>query len=93
MINLGNAYIKLGVSWDRKLLTLTRYDPLIASVKAVLARTTHALHNLGHARVKGEHGRKNHASRFFGSVSEGECMANALAIKKNVGDGVEGDVS
>lgn len=88
MINLGNPNIELGISGYGKLLSFGRSNPLIASIEAVLTRPTHTLHDLGRSRIKGQRCRKYDASRFFGAVSKGKCMTDALAVKKTLATGL-----
>ena len=91
-VSLGHANIKAGVAWYAEFVAFTGRDPCIAAIEPVLTRPGHAFHDLRCAGVEGQRCRQDHADRFFGAVCTGDTVADALAIKVNVGLGCDADV-
>ena len=92
VISLSDANLKAGLAWHTEFFASFGADPVLAACQFVFARTPHALHDFGCAGVEGQSGRQNHAHRFFGAVCQHDVVADAFAIKVNVGLGGDGDV-
>ena len=92
VISLSHPNFKTGLTWHVELLAHRRLLPFVAVFEFVLAGTAHALHDFGGAGVESKGRRENNAHRFFGAVSQGDVVANALAVKVNVGFGGDGNV-
>ena len=92
VISLSYTNFKTGLAWHVELLAHRRLLPFVAAFEFVFARAAHALHDFGGAGVESEGRRENNAHRFFGAVCQGDVVANALAVKVNVGLRGDGDV-
>ena len=92
VISLSHPNFKTGLTWHVELLAQRRLLPFVTAFEFVFAGTAHALHDFGGAGVESEGRREYNAHRFFGAVCQGDVVANALAVKVNVGLRGDGDV-
>lgn len=91
VVSLGHANVELGVRGDLKALASRGLFPLIAAVELVFAGAAHAFHDFCSCGAKGQRCRQHHAHRLLGAVGQGEAVADALAVKVNIGLGGEAD--
>ena len=91
VVGLGHTDLELGVAGHAELFACTGLDPLGAAVELVFARATHAFHDFRCAGVEGQGGGQDHAHRQLGAVGQGQAVADAFAVKVNIGLGVNGD--
>lgn len=91
VVGIAHADVELGVGRNLERLTGHGLLPLVAAVQLVLAGTAHALHDLGGGRAKGQRGGQHHAHGLLGAVGQGEAVADALAVKVDIGLGGQGD--
>ena len=92
VIGLGHANVELGIRGDMEAFACRRLLPLIAAVELVLAGAAHAFHDFCGSGAKSQGRGQNHADRLLGAVSQSEAVADALAVKVNIGLGGEADV-
>ncbi len=84
--------LKLRIARHAKLRTCAAGDPGVCSSQLVVAASGHTFHDLGRAGVEGQGGGQDHANRLFGSVGQGDAVADTLAVKVHIGGGGDGDV-
>ncbi len=92
VISLCDTNLKAGLAWHTEFFASFGADPVLAACQFVFARTPHTLHDFGRASVECQSGGQDHAHRFFGAVCQCDVVADAFAIKVNVGLGGHGDV-
>ncbi len=92
VVCLGDANLKAGLARYVESFAGFRTNPVVAACQFVFARTTDALHDFWCACVECQGRWKDHAHRFFGAVGQGDVVADALAIKVNVGFGGDGNL-
>ena len=83
---------KFCVTGHAEFFTRAGFNPRVAASQFVLTATCYAFHDLGCASVEGEGAWQNHADRFFSAVGVADAVADALAVKVDVGLGGDGDV-
>ena len=92
VVSLGDTNVKTGIARDAELLAGLGAEPVVATLEFVFARATHALHDFGGACIESEGGGEHHTHRFFGAVGQKDVVANAFAVKVDVGLGGDGNV-
>jgi len=73
------------LTWHTELLARFGALPFGAALEFEFARATHALHDFRRAGIESEGGGKNHAYRFFCAVGQSDVVADAFAVKVDVG--------
>ena len=91
VVRLGHADLELGVARDVELLASAGLDPLGAAVELVFAEAPHALHDFRGTGVEGQGGGQDHAHRHRSAVGACQAVADALAVKVDVGLGFDGN--
>jgi hypothetical protein len=91
MVRLGHADLELGVARHIEFFACAGLDPFGAAVEFVFAGATHAFHDFRDASVESQGGGQDHADRQLGAVGQGQAVADAFAVKVNIGLGVDGD--
>ena len=92
VIGLGDADFKTGLARYAEFFAGFGADPVMTSSQFVFARTAHALHDFRRTGVEGQRRRQDHADRQLGAIGQGQAVADALAVKVNVGLGGDGNV-
>jgi len=62
----------------------------VAAIELVFACTCYAFHDLGSACVESQCGGQDDTDGELGAVGRGDGVADAFAVKKNIGLGVDG---
>jgi hypothetical protein len=63
-----------------------------ASLDVCIRKTRHAFHDFRRAGIEGQGRREYNAHRFFGAVGQNDVVADAFAVKVDVGLGGDGNV-
>ena len=92
VISLGDANFKTGIAGNIEFLARFGAQPIIAALEFVFTRSAHAFHDFWHTGVEGEGRGEDHTHRLLGAVSQGDVVADAFAVKVDVGLGGDGDV-
>ena len=92
VVSLGDSNVKTGIARNAELLARFGAQPIIAAFEFVFARAAYALHDFGRARVEGERRGEHHTDRFFGAIRQNDVVADAFAVKVDVGLGGNGNV-
>ena len=91
VVGLSDADLEFGIAGDAERFACAGPDPLVAALEFVFAIATHTFHDLGRACAKGQSGWQNHTHREFGAIGQRQTVADAFAIKVNIGLGFDGD--
>ena len=62
----------------------------MATIEFVFTRACYAFHHFGSASVESQSGGQDDADGELGAVGRGDGVADAFAVKKNIGLGVDG---
>ena len=92
VVSLGDSNVKTGIARDAELLAGLGADPVVAVLEFVFTRAAHALHDFGGARIESEGRGEHYTDRFFGAIRQNDVVADAFAVKVDVGLGGNGNV-
>ena len=91
VVSLCHADVELGVRWNVKALTDAGSLPFVASIELVFTGASHAFHDLCSSSSKRQRSREYHTHRLLGAIGQSKAVADALAIKVDIGLGGQGN--
>lgn len=91
VVSLSHADLELRIGGDVKAVSCGGSLPRIAAIELVLASAAHALHDFSGRSTESQCGGQYHAYGLLGAIGQGEAVADALAVKVNIGLGGQGN--
>ena len=82
---VGNRNLEAGIARHVERLAIAVCLPLAFTLELDAAGAANTFHDFRRAGIEGQAGRQDHANRLLGAVGQHNGVADALAVKINIG--------
>ena len=89
VVRLGHTDIKLGVGRNAERFTCPAGKPNLAALQFVFATSRHARHDFRRTGVECQGGWQDNPDRFVAAIGQCDAVTDALAVKIDIGPGVD----